>query len=421
MQLSGLLSFQKQRRPLAIAAACVLLMQAGAGWETIAAQQADVASVERSDKRATRRPDHFLPSRPENIAWGWFPLDNPSVLTIQSGETVRINTLTGSGATGTATPVEFFAPFGVQPAEILPDVFDFWQARAGAGGPPPEPRTGRSGHLLTGPIYIANAEPGDMLEIQILDIDTRVPYGINNTSPNGGVFGLNYPGRRPEDPNPALPDIPDAGTLPGVRQHLYRTTKIRGKDVALFSESIHVPLGPFMGVMGVAPLDPVVGQPGVTVPGVQASGPPGNFGGNMDLKQLTAGTTLYLPVFRRGGQFYTGDPHSAQGDGEVSGTAIEHSLTGVFRFVLHKGKTIEWPRAENDDFYIMMGIDLDLNRAMRIATMEVVKFLVEEKGLTQAKALSLASIAVDFRVAEVVDGTQVITGNIPKSLFLKKP
>jgi hypothetical protein len=90
------------------------------------------------DKQAVRRPDHFVPSRPENIAWGWFPLDNPTVLTIRSGETVRIDTLTGSGATGTPTPEEFFAPFGVQPGEILPDVFDFWRVRAGAGGPPPD-------------------------------------------------------------------------------------------------------------------------------------------------------------------------------------------------------------------------------------------------------------------------------------------
>jgi acetamidase/formamidase len=408
---------------LLLVGAWMFLAQAGGHDLASAGQQApplELTSNALQDKRQIQRPDWFLPSRPENIAWGWFPLDKAPVLMIQSGDSVRINTLTGSGATGTLRPEEFFAPFGVQPGEILPDVFDFWTFRAGAGGPPPEPREGRSGHLLTGPIYIADAEPGDTLEVQILDVKTRVPYGINNTSPNGGVLGLNYPGRRPDDPDPALSDIPAAGTIPGVRQHLYRTTKMKGRDVALFSESIHVPLGPFMGVMGVAPLDPVVGQPGVTVPGVQASGPPGRFGGNMDLKQLTAGTTLYLPVFRPGAQFYTGDPHSAQGDGEVSGTAIEHSLTGVFRFILHKGKTIEWPRAENDEFYIMMGIDLDLNRAMRIATLEVVKFLVEEKGLTQAKAFSLASIAVDFRVAEVVDGTQVITGNIPKSLFIKK-
>jgi acetamidase/formamidase len=190
--------------------------------------------------------------------------------------------------------------------------------------------------------------------------------------------------------------------------------------VALFSETIHVPLAPFMGIMAVAPLDPVVGQPGVTVPGIKSSRPPGPFGGNMDLKDLTAGTTLYLPVFQPGARFYVGDPHSAQGDGEVSGAAIEQSLSGVFRFILHKGKTIPAPRAETDTHDILMGIDTDLDRAMRMAAWEVVNFLVLEKGLTPAQAFSLASIAVDFHVAEAVDLTQLVSGKIPKSLFLQK-
>ena len=116
--------------------------------------------------------------------------------------------------------------------------------------------------------------------------------------------------------------------------------------------------------------------------------------------------------------FYTGDPHSAQGDGEVSGTAIEQSLTGIFRFVVHKGPSIEVPWAETETHYLLMGIGLDLDRAMRNATRAVVDFLVWEKELTPAQALSLASVAVDFRVAEVVDLTQVVVGHIPKSLFL---
>ena len=118
----------------------------------------------------------------------------------------------------------------------------------------------------------------------------------------------------------------------------------------------------------------------MTVPGVQSSRPPGAFGGNMDVKDLKAGTTLYLPVFHPGALFYVGDPHSAQGDGEVSGTAIEQSLAGVFRFVVHKGVTISGPRAETDTHYMIMGIDLDLDRATRNATWEVVDFLVKEKG-----------------------------------------
>lgn len=116
----------------------------------------------------------------------------------------------------------------------------------------------------------------------------------------------------------------------------------------------------------------------------------------MDLRDLTAGSTLYLPVFHRGALFYVGDPHGVQGNGEVSGNALEQSLGGVFRFVVHKGRSIGAPRAETPTHYILMGIDVDLDRAMRMAVLETVGFLVAEKGLTPAKAFSLASLAVDF-------------------------
>ena len=156
----------------------------------------------------------------------------------------------------------------------------------------------------------------------------------------------------------------------------------------------------------------------MTVAGIQNSTPPGAYGGNMDLKDLGVGSKLFLPVFQPGALFYVGDPHGAQGNGEVSGNALEQSLTGVFRFVLHKGKTIAAPRAETSTHYILMGIDLDLNRAMRKSVTETVKFLVEEKGLTPAKAFSLASLAVDFQVAEAVDLAQLVSARVPKSVFL---
>jgi len=193
---------------------------------------------------------------------------------------------------------------------------------------------------------------------------------------------------------------------------------VNGREVALFSDRIQVPLAPFMGIMALAPRNPQVGQPGVTVAGLQSSKQPGPYGGNMDTKSLVAGTTLFLPVSQPGGLFYTGDSHGAQGDGEVSGNALEMSLTGVFRFVLHKGKTITAPRAETPTHYIVMGIDQDLDRALRIATLEAVNFLVQEKGLTPAKAFSLCSLAVDFKVSEAVDDTQNVSGYIPKSIFL---
>ena len=347
-----------------------------------------------------QQADHYLGSRPETVLWGWFPVDAPPVLTIQSGDTVRVDTLSHAGTTQNEHPEAYMRSFGIE--EVLQDVIDFWESRS------ERPREGRSGHVITGPIYIDDAEPGDMLEIQILDITTRAPYGINNTGPTTGVFGTDYPGSKASD---APLD------MPGER-HVIRTAMVNDREVALFSDTIHVPLAPFMGIMAVAPEAPAVGQPGVTVPGIQGSRPPGPFGGNLDVKDLTAGSRLYLPVFHEGARFYVGDPHSAQGDGEVSGTAIEQSLTGLFRFVLHKDRPLSTPWAETDTHYILMGIDIDLHRATRLAVTEVVSFLVEEKGLAPSKAYSLASIGVDFRVAEAVDLTQVVTGHIPKSLFL---
>ena len=365
-------------------------------WTTIAL----LFSVLSDAVWAQPQSDHFVPSRPETLSWGWFPIDKPPILTVTSGDTVFVDTLSHAGSTQRAHPVESLGELGVEASEILQDVIDFWDSRGG------RPREGRSGHVITGPIAIAGAEPGDTLEVQVLDLTTRAPYGINNTGPTSGVFARNYPGTRPSDPQL---DIENA-------RHLYRTITVDGREMALFSDDIRVPLAPFMGIMAVAP-DPVLGQPGVEMPGVQASRPPGAFGGNLDIKDLTVGSTLYLPIFHAGALFYVGDPHAAQGDGEVSGTAIEQSLSGRFRLVLHKDMPLSMPRVETDAHYILMGIDLDLDRALQQAVDEVVSFLVEEKGLTPTKAVSLASIAVDFQVAEAVDLTQLVTGKIPKSIF----
>lgn len=198
---------------------------------------------------------------------------------------------------------------------------------------------------------------------------------------------------------------------------MIRTRTDNGQAVAVVTERIIVPLQPFMGIIAVAPPFPKVGQPGITVDGVQTTRPPGAFGGNLDYKDLTTGATLFLPVFHSGAQIYVGDPHSVQGDGEVNGTAVEHSLTGRFTFVLHKGKTLKLPRAETPTHHVVMGIDVDLDRAMRIATQEVIDFLMSEKQLSAADAYTVASIACDFHIAEAVDLTQVVVGKIPKAIF----
>ncbi|MEZ4334150.1 MAG: acetamidase/formamidase family protein [Myxococcota bacterium] len=389
-----------------------------AGWPALDAEAG--GDKGRSGRGRGRETMHHLESTPENTNLGGFIIDAPPVLTIESGDKVLVDVISQSGVTNaTYSPVEYFGAFGVSPGEVLPDAMDFWNSLP--------TRTRYGPHILTGPIYVDGAEPGDTIEIEYLKMDQRVRYGLNNTSPTGGVLSTTYPGYRDGDVPLDIPPVPPgspAGVYPDVRQHLYRTAKVRGQEVALFSDEVQVPLRPFFGVVGVAPpTGQFIGNTEDSPPfetGVQSSTQPWNFGGNMDNHLLREGTKLYLPVFQSGGQIYFGDSHSVQGDGEVSGTAIEHSLYGIAKITLHKNTGQEWPWAENDDVYIIMGFDWDLDRAMRNATIETIKFLTEEKGLTEAKAFSLASIGIDFVNSEVVDRTQVVSALIPKKYFLKK-
>lgn len=367
--------------------------------------------------------DHHLRSTPETLHWGGFPIDAEPGLVIRPGETVRIDTLSHQGFTDPDIhPHDYFGAFGVGPEEILPDGVAFWESL------PDRIATGRryGGHVLTGPVYVEGAEPGDTLAIDILANDTRVPYGFNNTGPVTGVMATSHPGRREGDAGVDIPtDIPTdlpAGVWPDVRTHLYRTGLYRGLEAVLFDDDIRVPTRPFMGIMAVAsPTGEFIGNTEDAPPpatGVQSSTPPGRFGGNMDVRDLNAGTTLFLPVFQPGGQVFVGDPHSAQGDGEVSGTAVEHSLSGTFRLSLVKDTPTELPWAETDTHWILMGIHWDLDRAMRIAVERTVDFLVTTQGMTVPKAYSFASIAVNYHNAEVVDQTQVVTGYVPKDVFV---
>src|SRR5262245_38367183 len=327
--------------------------------------------------------DATLASRPETVVWGYITADVPPALTIKSGQTVKIDTVSHQGLLGKEDPVAFFASAGIAKDQVLQDAIDIYKT---------VPRTkGLSVHVLTGPIYVEGAAPGDMLEVRIHNLELRVPYGVNNSGPTSGV----------------LPGLLSAPAPKIIKFDLAR-------DVALFSDEIEVPLSPFLGIMSVAPSREVL---------LVSSRPPWRWGGNVDFNKLTPGTSLYLPVFNTGAQFYTGDPHAAQGDGEVNGGAIEASLTATLQFIVHKGagKAMRWPRAEDATHYYTMGMDLDLNVAMRHATRETVDFLQEQFGLSTVDAYSLASIAVDFRVAEAVDSVQMIYGMIPKKLFKKNP
>jgi acetamidase/formamidase len=296
---------------------------------------------------------------------------------------VRIDTVSNSGVNTGIDPVTYFGRAGIPADQVLQDAKDIFEKV-------PRPKGG-SAHILTGPLYIDEAKPGDMLEIRILALEPRVPYGVNNSNKGTGV----------------LPDL-----LPGPSAKVIRLDTAR--NVALFSDDIEIPLQPFMGIMAVAP-----GKDTWII----SSRPPGRYGGNMDFNKLTTGATLYLPVFHDGAQFFTGDSHAVQGDGEIDGTAIEASLTGTFQFIVHKGagKTMRWPRAEDANNYYAMGLDLDLDEALKQASQETVEFLREKKGLSTADAYALASVAVDFRIGEAVDAVQMVYGMIPKKIFKKNP
>jgi acetamidase/formamidase len=363
-------------------------------------------------------------STPQNVVYGGFPIDRPAISTGRSGQVVSIDTLSSVGITvPDVSPVQYFGRLGVKASDVLPDATAFWRSLP--------TRTKYAGvHTLTGPVDVAGAEPGDTLEIEVLDLRTRVPYGVNLTAPDSGVFSTTYPGFRPGDAPLRIPTAPAdaiAGLSPDVRQHLLRTGRskrpaTKGDEVVFFGKGVEVPLHKFMGVMAVKPADGAyVGYTPTAGPypdGVQSSVPPGPYGGNLDVRDLTIGSKLYLPVFQKGAGFYTGDSHSVQGDGEVSGTANEQSLVGTFRFTVHKRRSTG-PYAEDAKHWMVMGIDHDLGRALKLAVRRTVKWLVDHKRMTEAKAYSFASIAVDYTISEAVDRTQVVTGRIPKDVFFR--
>ncbi len=274
-------------------------------------------------------------------------------------------------------------------------------------GSPPGTR-GAGGHLLVGPIFVEGAEPGDSLEIRILDVTPRIPFGTTGGTPGRGGLAL---GMAATEAPPAPPLATPGAAVP--RPFSKVTILDLKRNAGVFGNNIEVPLGPFMGVMGTCPAD----SEGPN----RRSTAPGNFGGNLDCKELVSGTTLHLPIFQKGALFYTGDSHAAQGDGEVTGTAIETANTCILQFILHKGTKLAMPRAETPTHYMTFGLDPDLNLAMKQAITETLLFLKEKKGLDFFQAFPLSSIAVDYRVTQVVDRTLGIHGMIAKKLFVSEP
>jgi acetamidase/formamidase len=246
---------------------------------------------------------------------------------------------------------------------------------------------GPGAHPLTGPIWVDGAGPGDVLEVRILGFEFLHPYGVTGFIPGGGT----------------LPD-----EFPYSRFKLFRFDLARG--VTEFAPGITLRLAPFFGSIGVAP-NPIVRR--------VSSGPPGHHTGNLDNKELVAGSTLYIPVHVPGALLSMGDAHAMQGDGEVTLTAVETSVRGTVQVILRKGMRLNWPRAETPTHYIAMGLHPDLDEASKLATREVIEFLVTEKKLSRDEAYILTSVAVDFRVTQLVDGTKGVHAMIPKSIFAR--
>lgn len=316
-----------------------------------------------------------LPATPATVAWGHYQAGTKPALTIKSGDTLVIHTLLTNSPAG-------LEKAGVAPGDVEPAL------RAVFDGVPAAER-GPGGHILTGPVAIEGAEPGDTLEVQIDKVELAIPYAYNAFRYGAGFLTDDFPYARMK-------------IVPLDRKAM----------LGRFGPGINVPLAPFFGSMGVAPPEAF---------GRYDSAPPSIHGGNMDDKALVAGTTLFLPVHAKGALFQVGDGHAAQGNGEVDITALETSLVGTFTFVLHKkdsgGLKTDYPRAETPTHYIAMGFDDDLSNATRKALRNAVDWLVSAKGMSRDDAYMLLSVAGDVEITELVDRNKGVHVMIPKAVF----
>ncbi|NID12752.1 acetamidase/formamidase family protein [Fibrivirga algicola] len=329
---------------------------------------------------ARLKPTSVVRSLPENMVWGYFGADVPPVSRIKDGDIVEIQTVNPSGVSRT-DPEAFYKTNNLTIDDHAKEVIAIMKQVK------PEP-SGIRGHMLTGPIYIENAQPGDHIEIRILDLTLPADFGVNSVWPGGG----------------GIPDL--------VKQRetfVYRYDAKR--RTGTFIDGVEIPLKPFMGVMALSP-PPETGR--------VSSIPPAFFGGNLDIKHLTKHSTLHLPVSVPGGLFTTGDGHAAQGNGEVSGVAIETAVNLTAQFIVHKNSGLKMPRAETPTHFIAVGLDKDLDKAMKQALAEAVQFIQTELGFTFNQALSIASTGVDLEISQVVDQVLGVHAMIPKAIFPKK-
>ncbi|HEX3948817.1 MAG TPA: acetamidase/formamidase family protein [Steroidobacteraceae bacterium] len=313
---------------------------------------------------------HRLEATPSTVAYGYYWADAPPVLRIDSGDIIDVDTLL------TNTPAGL-AKAGVPDDKIQASLKAIVNEVTGE-------RRGPGGHILTGPVYVEGAEPGDVLQVKILSIELPLDYGYNGCS-----------GYLPENCEAGVP----SKIIPLNRKNM----------TAEFLPGILIPLKPFYGSIGLAPA-PEMGR--------LSSNPPGRHAGNLDNRELVAGSTLYIPVFARGALFEIGDGHVAQGDGEVDQTAIETSLRGRLQLTVRKDMKLKWPRAESAADYISMATDPDLVTATKAAIQEMIDFLVSDKKLTRHQAYQLVSISGNVAITQLVDKPNVgVHVKLPKSIF----
>ena len=313
---------------------------------------------------------HRLEATPTTVAYGYYWAEARPALRIASGDIIDVDTLLTN------------TPAGLQRAGVPPEKIQ--ESLKAIVAEVTGDRRGPGGHILTGPVYVEGAQPGDVLEVKILSIDLAIDYGYNGCS-----------GFIPANCDPSVP-----------QKILRLDTRTMSSE---FKPGIVVPLRPFFGSMGVAPASEV---------GRISSNPPGKHAGNLDNRELVAGSTLYIPVFVPGALFEIGDGHAAQGDGEVDQTAIETSLRGRVQLTVRKDRPLVWPRAETSTDYISMASDEDLTVATRVAVQEMVDFLAATKKLTKHEAYQLVSLAGNVAITQLVDrpvyGVHV---KMPKGIF----
>ena len=316
---------------------------------------------------------HRLEATPSTVAYGYYWSDAKPALHIDSGDIIDVDTLL------TNTPAGL-AKAGVPDQKIQASLKAIVEEVTGD-------RKGPGGHILTGPVYVEGAEIGDVLEVKILAILMPLDYGYNGCK-----------GFLPENCEPDTP---------------IRILNLdRSRMTAEFAPGIVLPLHPFFGSMGVAPA-PELGR--------VSSNPPGRHAGNLDNRELVAGTTLYIPVFTRGALFEIGDGHAAQGDGEVDQTAIETSLRGRLQLTVRKDMKLTWPRAETPTDYISMATDPDLAVATKAAIQEMIDFVAVQRKLTKHQAYQLVSLAGNVAITQLVDKPNYgVHVRMPKSIFVAK-